>query len=49
MTSNVLSGNTSMLHLGASLGFTAHLAERGIMEMSLQLRPSSAATTAVTG
>ena len=38
MTSSVLSGNVGMLGLGAALGFTARLAERGIMEMSLDLR-----------
>jgi acetyltransferase len=38
MTSNVLSGNSCMLGLGAALGFTARLAERGIMEMSLDLQ-----------
>jgi acetyltransferase len=38
MTSNVLSGNARMLGLGAALGFTARLAERGIMEMTLDLQ-----------
>ena len=37
MTSNVLSSNASMLGLGAALGFTTRLAERGIMELSLDL------------
>ncbi|MGA7540557.1 MAG: bifunctional acetate--CoA ligase family protein/GNAT family N-acetyltransferase [Steroidobacteraceae bacterium] len=40
MTSSVLSGNASMLGLGADLGFTARLAERGIMEVSLDLQAS---------
>jgi len=39
MTSTVLSGNACMLGLGAALGFTTRLAERGIMEMSLDLQP----------
>jgi acetyltransferase len=38
MTSSVLSDNADMLGLGAELGFTARLAERGIMEMSLDLQ-----------
>ncbi|MBW4050801.1 MAG: bifunctional acetate--CoA ligase family protein/GNAT family N-acetyltransferase [Proteobacteria bacterium] len=38
MTSSVLSGNRRMLGLGAALGFTTRLAERGILEMSLDLR-----------
>lgn len=38
MTSSVLSGNARMLGLGAALGFTTRLAERGIMEMSLALK-----------
>jgi acetyltransferase len=42
MTSAVLSGNACMLGLGAALGFTARLAERGIMEIGLDLQ--SAAT-----
>ena len=40
MTSSVLSGNASMLGLGAGFGFTARLAERGIMEVRLDLRAS---------
>jgi acetyltransferase len=43
MTSNVLSGNARMLGLGAALGFTARLAERGIMEMTLDLQSAEAA------
>jgi acetyltransferase len=42
MTSHVLSGNSRMLGLGAALGFTAHLAERGIMELTLDLQPPAA-------
>ncbi|MDE2051340.1 MAG: acetate--CoA ligase family protein, partial [Gammaproteobacteria bacterium] len=42
MTSSVLSGNACMLGLGAALGFTARLAERGIMEMSLDLQSLAA-------
>ena len=38
MTSSVLSGNGCMLGLGAALGFSTRLAERGLMEMSLELR-----------
>ena len=47
MTSAVLSGNACMLGLGASLGFTTRLAERGIMEMTLDLqsRPASGRRT----
>lgn len=40
MTSSVLSGNASMLGLGAGFGFTARLAERGIMEVTLDLPAS---------
>ncbi len=43
MTSAVLSGNARMLGLGASLGFTTRLAERGIMEVTLDLQPSAPA------
>lgn len=43
MTSSVLSGNACMLGLGAALGFTARLAERGIMEIGLDLRSARAA------
>jgi len=32
-----------MLGLGASLGFTTRLAERGIMEVTLDLQPSAPA------
>jgi acetyltransferase len=39
MTSSVLSGNACMLGLGASFGFTSRLAERGIMEVTLELQP----------
>jgi acetyltransferase len=39
MTSNVLSDNTRMLGLGTAFGFTTRLAERGIMETSLDLQP----------
>ncbi len=42
MTSSVLSGNRRMLGLGAALGFTTRLAERGILEMSLDLRAAGA-------
>jgi acetyltransferase len=42
MTSSVLSGNGGMLGLGTALGFTAGLAERGIMEMSLDLKRGAA-------
>ena len=42
MMSSVLSGNARMLGLGAALGFTVRLAERGIMEMSLDLQPPGA-------
>lgn len=38
MASSVLSGNASMLCLGAEFGFTTQFAERGIMEMSLDLQ-----------
>ena len=38
MSSSVLSGNAPMLGLGATLGFTTRLAERGIAEMSLDLQ-----------
>jgi acetyltransferase len=44
MTSAVLSGNARMLGLGASLGFTTRLAERGIMEVTLELQPSAPAS-----
>ena len=37
LTSSVLSGNACVLGLGTTLGFTTRLAERGIMEMSLDL------------
>ncbi|MFI4885714.1 MAG: acetate--CoA ligase family protein [Steroidobacterales bacterium] len=43
MTSTVLSGNACMLGLGATLGFTARLAERGIMEIGLDLQSEKAA------
>ncbi len=42
MTSNVLSDNACMLGLAASLGFGTRLAERGIMEVVLDLRPAGA-------
>ena len=42
MTSSVLSGNSCMLGLGEALGFTARLAERGIMEVSLDLKEAAA-------
>jgi hypothetical protein len=45
MTSSVLSGNARMLGLGAALGFTSRLAERGIMEMTLELPPGRSAST----
>jgi len=38
MTSSVLSGNRCMVGLGDALGFTTRLAERGIMEMTLDLQ-----------
>jgi acetyltransferase len=38
MTSSVLSSNASMLGLGAGFGFTTRLAERGIMEVTLDLQ-----------
>ncbi|HVS75942.1 MAG TPA: bifunctional acetate--CoA ligase family protein/GNAT family N-acetyltransferase [Steroidobacteraceae bacterium] len=41
MKSSVLSGNACMLGLGAKLGFTAQLAERGIMDMCLELQSPS--------
>ena len=41
MTSSVLSGNRRMLGLGAALGFTTRLAERGILEMTLDLRAAA--------
>jgi acetyltransferase len=41
MTSAVLSGNTRMAGLGGALGFTTRLAERGIMEMTLDLQSSA--------
>ncbi|MDE2448632.1 MAG: acetate--CoA ligase family protein [Gammaproteobacteria bacterium] len=43
MTSNVLSGNACMLGLGAALGFSTRLAERGIMEVVLELQSERAA------
>lgn len=43
MTSSVLSDNAGMLGLGASLGFSRRFSERGILEMSLELRPAGAA------
>lgn len=42
MTSLVLSDNAGMRGLGAALGFTSRFAERGLMEMSLDLRSSGA-------
>ena len=42
MRSSVLSGNASMLGLGAGFGFTTRLAERGIMEVRLDLQSSGA-------
>lgn len=42
MTSSVLSGNACMLGLGTALGFTTQLAERGIMEMTLDLQSPQA-------
>jgi acetyltransferase len=39
LRSSVLSGNACMLGLGTALGFTTRLAERGIMEMCLELEP----------
>jgi acetyltransferase len=45
MTSSVLSGNARMLGLGAALGFTSRLAERGIMEMTLELSSGGSAST----
>ena len=48
MTSAVLSGNARMLGLGASLGFTTRFAERGIMELTLDLQPSAPASRAGT-
>lgn len=42
LTSSVLSGNAHMLGLGTALGFATRLAERGIMEMSLDLQPAGA-------
>jgi acetyltransferase len=38
MTSSVLSGNLRMVGLGGALGFTTRFAERGIMEMTLDLK-----------
>jgi acetyltransferase len=46
MTSSVLSGNRRMLGLGAALGFNTRLAERGILEMSLDLRGTGPAPRA---
>jgi len=43
MSSSVLTGNARMLGLGAALGFTARLAERGIMQMTLELGGERAA------
>jgi acetyltransferase len=37
----VLSHNTSMLGLGAELGFSTRLRERGLIEMRLELQPQS--------
>jgi acetyltransferase len=49
MRSSVLSGNRCMLGLGTALGFKTRLAERGILEMSLDLQsaPGAAAAGAV--
>ena len=46
LKSNVLSSNAGMLGLGAGLGFRARLAERGIMDMSLELQPAQAGIVA---
>lgn len=49
MTSSVLSGNACMLGLGATLGFTTRLAERGIMEIRLDLQSGRAAVAPAGG